>query len=79
MNWFIELQLKNPEPVMLARCFAMLGNKEEALIWLEKAMEERSKDVYQVFSYYDFKDLHSDPRFKVIVKKLGLTDFVKKE
>jgi eukaryotic-like serine/threonine-protein kinase len=51
-----------------------LGNKDQALYWLEKACEER--DRWMVILKIDplFDPLRGEPRFQVILKKIGLAE-----
>jgi TolB-like protein/Tfp pilus assembly protein PilF len=52
-------------PSLIARIYAVLGEKEQALIWLEKA-----KGDYPGTSDDGFDSLRSDPRFKVLEARL---------
>jgi tetratricopeptide (TPR) repeat protein len=49
-----------------------LGNKDKTLEYLEKCFEDG--DIYLFYIPIDpvYKALHSDPRFKLILKKMGL-------
>jgi len=51
-----------------------LGDKEEALNWLEKQMSDRSETAngYAVFPELD--DLRSEPRFKEMLKRMNLPE-----
>jgi TolB-like protein/Tfp pilus assembly protein PilF len=57
---------------VIAEVYAAMGDKERAIQWLNKAYEERSPMLayVKVMSCYD--SLHSDPRFKALVKRIGL-------
>jgi TolB-like protein len=74
LNWVIDLQLKNPQSFDLAKWYAILGKKDKALGWLEKALEERLSEIPRLNSDLDFEHLRSEPRFKAIIMKLGLSD-----
>ena len=74
LNWVIDLELKNPQSFDLAKLYAIQGKKDKALGWLEKALEERSSEIPRVNSDLDFEHLRSEPRFKAIIMKLGLSD-----
>jgi TolB-like protein len=81
-KYLIELQLKEPKPssFALAHWYAMLGRKEEALDWLEKAFEEHY--IYIMFiprinCNPDFDNIRSEPRFQEIIKKMGLSEYTK--
>jgi TolB-like protein/Tfp pilus assembly protein PilF len=81
LNWLIELELIKPYPYDydLAAQYARLGKKDEALNWLEKAVEKRTPNIPRINNDPDFDNLRSEPRFKAIIKKLGLSDYAKKE
>jgi TolB-like protein/Tfp pilus assembly protein PilF len=74
-NWLIELQLKNPVPIALAKLYAIIGNKDEALSWLEKAVGKKVSEIPRINSNIDFDILRSEPRFQEIIKKMGLSDY----
>jgi len=84
--WMIEVNKTNPikvqglsgRPFFIAWWNAILGNKEEAIIWLEKNMQQE----YKVFPYFnliatnpDFDVLRDDPRFLKIIDDIGLTPY----
>jgi serine/threonine-protein kinase len=56
----------------IALIYAGLGDKNEALNWLEKAFEQRGD--YLVFLKVDprFDSLHSDARFASLLSRIGL-------
>ncbi len=49
-----------------------LGDKEEALNWLEKQMSGRSETANQYAVAPEFDDLRSEPRFKEMLKRMNL-------
>ena len=57
-----------------ALIYVGLGEKEEALSWLEKHMESRAEtaSVYAVAPEYD--ELRSKPRFKAMLKRMNLPE-----
>jgi TolB-like protein/class 3 adenylate cyclase/Tfp pilus assembly protein PilF len=59
-------------PVFFAWIYIALGEKDSAFEWLQKAYEERSSVLIflKVDPVYD--NLHSDPRFKELLKKMNL-------
>ena len=59
-------------PLFLARVNAGLGNKDEALRWLEKAYAERSESILWLRVDPTFASLRDEPRFRDLVKKVGL-------
>ncbi|HKZ03346.1 MAG TPA: hypothetical protein VJ180_13965 [Pyrinomonadaceae bacterium] len=58
-------------PMDFAEAYFRLGQTEQALMWLEKACEERSGDVLVVKVDPFFESLRSHPRFDEIVRCLG--------
>ncbi len=59
-------------PAVIAKQYAFLGDKEQALKWLEKAYEER--DGFIVFLARDavWDSLRSDARFEDLLRRVGL-------
>ena len=53
-------------PTLIARIYARLGDKSQALSWLERAGKDDGGDV----SDSGFESLRTDPRFKVIEARL---------
>jgi hypothetical protein len=62
------------KPAFLAAIHAALGDKEQALVWLEKAYQERYPRMFQfrIDSRYD--SLRSDERFKAYLRRVKLAD-----
>ena len=61
-------------PYDFADAYIRLGEKEQALTWLERACQERSAYLanLQIEPRFDF--LRSEPRFQELVRRVGLTD-----
>jgi TolB-like protein len=76
-EWLIESELKksNPNPLSLAENYAKIGKKENALNWLEKASENPPSTFPRINNNPDFDNIRSEPRFKAILKKMGLSDY----
>ena len=56
----------------IALIYAGLGDKEKAFEHLDEAYEERDSSSYSVKNDSRFESLRSDPRFKALLKKMGL-------
>jgi len=56
----------------LAALYHRLGNRELTFEWMEKALEERSSWLTYVRRDPLFDNLHSDPRFESIMRRVGL-------
>jgi hypothetical protein len=55
-----------------ADTYAQLGRREEAIRYLEESYRERSPDLVFVQNDPNFDFVHSDPRYRAIVNKMGL-------
>jgi TolB-like protein/AraC-like DNA-binding protein/Tfp pilus assembly protein PilF len=86
-SWLIEVNINRPVPLtgmsghpfFIAWWQAINGNKEEAIYWLERNMEAKSKlSVFfdLITTNPDFDILHSDPRFLAIIEKRGLARYI---
>jgi hypothetical protein len=51
--------------------YAGLGEKDEALRWLEKGLEERDHDMAFLKRWSMFEGLRSDPRFQDLVRRMN--------
>ena len=70
-NYIIRIKEKRGEYNLLTRSYAMMGNNDKALDFLEKAFESGTISVS--FSYnIQFVNLHDQPRYIAILKKMGL-------
>ena len=56
----------------IAEAYLILGEKEQTLDWLQKAVDEHSSQVMFVKVDPRFDGLHSDPRFQDLLRRLGL-------
>ncbi len=52
--------------------YAGLGDKEQALQWLERSLQDRAWDILYVKVDPHFDTLHPDPRFADLVRRVGL-------
>jgi serine/threonine protein kinase/Flp pilus assembly protein TadD len=58
----------------LASAYARIGDKQNALQWLQKSYEERDGNITLLKSYPDYKSLRGDQRFSALLKRIGLPD-----
>ena len=56
----------------IASVYVALGEKDEAFKWLNRACDDHGGAIHAVPIRPEFKELHSDPRFQAIVRRLGL-------
>ena len=69
-----EATLGYVQPYTLALIYIGLGDKEEALNWLEKHMLSRAETANTYAVAPEFDDLHSEPRFKAMLKRMKLPE-----
>jgi len=67
------------DPEDIAGSYAAAGDKEKGLYWLRRALDENRTNVRApcwVASNLEtgYEDLRSDPRFKEILRSLGLPE-----
>jgi Flp pilus assembly protein TadD len=63
---------KYVSPYNIALVWLGLGDKGQALTWLEKAYEDHSFALVSINSWPWFDPLRSDPRFQDLVRRIGL-------
>lgn len=70
----LERQAKQSyvSPLLFARVYVALGEKERAIEWLEKGYENREETSAWLNSEPVFDSLRSEPRFKELVRRIGL-------
>ncbi|HEY4492596.1 MAG TPA: hypothetical protein VI958_11400, partial [Acidobacteriota bacterium] len=61
----------NPDQVAFAGVYAILGDKDKAFFWLERALEQKAPDILNINSSPLFDSLHSDPRFRRLLQRIG--------
>jgi tetratricopeptide (TPR) repeat protein len=77
LNWMIDegiglIREKYNQPYYLALCHALLNNKEMAFKWIGEACEQHVSRITAIKSDPGLKNLHEDPRFSIILGKMGL-------
>jgi TolB-like protein/AraC-like DNA-binding protein/lipoprotein NlpI len=85
-TWLTEINTDRPvpaigmsgQPFFTAWWFAILGDREKSLFWLERNMESQFRN-YTFFNLIctnpDFDILRNDPRFLKIIDEIGLTPY----
>jgi TolB-like protein/Tfp pilus assembly protein PilF len=61
-------------PYQTARLFALMGDKDEAVTWLQKAYAARAGGIADLKSDPVFDPLRSDPAFQALVKKMNFPE-----
>jgi hypothetical protein len=56
----------------IARMFAHAGDNDSALQWLERAYENRESTLARLGVFWDWLDLHGEPRFQNLMRRLKL-------
>jgi TolB-like protein/DNA-binding winged helix-turn-helix (wHTH) protein len=59
--------------MLIASINARLGNKDEAFVWLDKAIDERASGIPGLKVDPVFDGLHSDPRFAKLLQRMNIT------
>lgn len=59
-------------PTYFGILYAGLGDKDQALTWLEKAFQERAGLLTWLNVEPMMDDLRSDPRFPDLIRRIGL-------
>jgi len=68
----IEDQRVKLPPFLIASIYARLDDKDEAIGWLEKGYQERDPRMPLIGVSFEFDGLRSNPRFKDLVRRVGL-------
>ncbi|MEZ5424973.1 MAG: hypothetical protein R2747_01795 [Pyrinomonadaceae bacterium] len=75
-NWRYEINQPvtggNEQPIILAKFYLKLGEKEKALDYLEKALEKRDSALPFVNADFNFDSLRKEKRFVALMQKIGL-------
>jgi TolB-like protein len=54
-----------------AEAYVGLGQKDQAITWLERAYEEHDQYMVYIASYPGFDPLHSEPRFQALLRRMN--------
>lgn len=58
----------------IAAFYALLGNKNDAIVWLEKAYANRSGGMARVKAEPAFDSVRTDPGFREIIRRMNFPD-----
>jgi len=58
-------------PYNVARVYGAIGDKEQALEWLERACEEHNPDLIELTREPSFASLRSDAKFRALAGRIG--------
>jgi len=72
LRQMVEQSEKEGDGVEVASRYALLGEKDQAMFWLEKAYRQRSPRLEFLKEDSEFDNLRSDPRFRELVRRIGL-------
>ena len=56
----------------MAILYAKLNEREQAFIWLEKAVEDRAPNIFFLKVSPEWDNIRSDPRFQDLLRRVGL-------
>ena len=66
-----NLSAKDYEPAAVALCYVLLGDKNRAFAWLDKAYDQRvNLNFFKVNPTWD--PIRSDPRYGDLLRRVGL-------
>ena len=71
----LSLESKPPDYFWASQCaaiHALLGERDQAFEWLDKAYQSRASALIYVKLVPPFETLHADPRFSNLVRRIGL-------
>jgi eukaryotic-like serine/threonine-protein kinase len=68
----LEMAKAQQNAYTVAALYALLGDKEQSLEWLQKAVAERSNELVYLKVTPAFDNMRSDPRFVELMKGVGL-------
>ena len=69
-----DLRARNARPYIIAADYALLGERDSAFAWLERAFRERVGVLMFLTVDDRFETLRSDPRFRDLARRMGLPD-----
>jgi TolB-like protein/class 3 adenylate cyclase/Flp pilus assembly protein TadD len=67
-----QTQGKATSPTIIAGIYSVMGEKDKAVEWLEKAFDQRSGYLPATNADFVYENVHGDPRFQALMARLGL-------
>jgi tetratricopeptide (TPR) repeat protein len=61
-------------PFLAASTYARRGDADHAFEWLERAYQQHDDSVAALKVSYGFRNLHADPRYKAMLRKMNLPE-----
>ena len=61
------------DPALIAADYAIIGEKDQAFAWLERAYAEKSVFIKYIKAFPDYDSLRSDLRYTDLLKRMGLS------
>jgi tetratricopeptide (TPR) repeat protein len=65
---------KPVDPIVIAQAYVGLGDKDQAIAWLEKACEQHSNELTSLKVNPAYDSLRSDSRFQDLLRRVGLAN-----
>ena len=59
-------------PLAIAGVYSVLGEKEKAIDWLERAYDERSGYLAGIDCDFVYENLRTEPRYQALLEKLDI-------
>jgi adenylate cyclase len=61
---------KSVPPMAAASVYAVLGEKQKAIDWLERAYDEHSFSLATIAGDFEFENLRDEPRFQALIERI---------
>jgi len=68
----VQSKRRHIPAIRIARMFAHSGDKDLAILWLERAYHARESPLMRLAVFWDWDDLRSDPRFQDLLRRMNL-------
>lgn len=68
----LEESQREDDGVAVGSLYSLLGEKDQAILWLERGYRQRSPIIEFLKESSDFDNLRSDPRFAELLRRVGL-------